>query len=71
MNFREFTNERVKSFDDYKVDVYKFLKKKRKVQATFNDDEDWEADEKFEYKDVIVHYNHTSFNKPVYNLEWK
>jgi len=63
-----------KTLDDYKVEVYKWLKKKRKIKATYNEDADQyqNPDESIKYNDdIIVNLYLTYWDQPVYDLEWR
>ncbi len=60
-----------KSPEQVRADVYKFLKKKHKITATYLED-DFETDKKIKYNDEItIHINTSSYDKPVFDIEYK
>ncbi len=65
--FKQTFNE--KTLDDYKIEVFKYLKKK-KMKAFYKPGE-YAATKVIDFdKNIRVHYNDKDFEKPVFDLEW-
>jgi len=70
MKFSQLFTE-TKSPELIRAEVYKWLKKKHKITATYLD-KDFISDKVLDYNDEIkVHINTTDYDKPVFDIEYK